>query len=185
MGFGVKQINYFTYWTKRASSSSGEYFVDGGSFVNNNGTPTALYTFMQTIMADNDKFAPTISHFDYNASQVFGSNNSSSKNNDHISWSSSLTAAASFRFLSSVTTSLEYTLVTELYDKDNYNYMYMVMNTIDPNDKGTQSITVTLDSSVTKFYVYDQSGNRTLQTGNTYSVSLTAGQAVYIMPCAW
>ncbi|MBQ8405717.1 MAG: hypothetical protein IJX09_03600, partial [Clostridia bacterium] len=185
MGFGVKQINYFTYWTKRASTSSGEYFVDGGSFVNRDGTPTDLYDIMQAIMDDNDKFAPTVMNFDYNASQVFGSNNDSNLNNEHISWSSSLTAAASFRFVSSVTTSLEYTLVTELYDEDNYNYMYMVMNTIDPYYVGTQSITVTLDSSVSQFYVYDQSGNRTLQTGNTYTVSLAAGQAVYIMPCAW
>ncbi len=185
MGFGVKQINYFTYWTKRACSSSGEYFVDGGSFVNRDGTTTALYTFMQTIMADNTKFAPTITHFDYNKSQIFGSNNDSNLNNEHISWSSSLTAAASFRWVTSVTTSLEYTLVTELYDKDNYNYMYMVMNTIDPNSGGTQSVTITLDGSVTKFYVYDQSGNRSLVEGDTYTVSLTAGQAVYIMPCAF
>ena len=186
MGFGVKQINYFTYWTKRASTSDGEYFVDGGSFVNRDGTTTALYTFMQTIMADNDKFAPTISHFDYSASQVFGSNNDSNLNNDHISWSSSLTAAASFKWLSSITTGLEYTLVTELYDKDNYNYMYMVMNTIDPSEGGTQSITVTLAENVTSFYVYDQSGNRSeLQTGNTYTVSLTAGQAIYILPCTF
>ena len=183
MGFGVKQINYFTYFTKRACTTSGEYFVDGGSFVNRDGTTTALYDFMKTIMADNTKFAQTISHFDYNASQIFGSDNDSNLNNEHISWSSSLTAAVSFRWLSSVTTSLEYTLVTELYDKDNYNYMYMVMNTIDPNSGGTQSITITLDSSVTAFYVYDQSGNRTEVTGNTYTVeSLTAGQAIYIMP---
>ncbi len=185
MGFGVKQINYFTYWTKAASSSSGEYFVDGGSFVNRDGSTTGLYNFMKTIMADNTKFAPTIFNFDYSASQIFGSNNNSNLNNDHISWSSSLTDPASFRWLGSVTTSLEYTLVTELYDKDNYNYMYMVMNTIDPNSGGTQSVTVTLDSSVTKFYVYDQNGNRTEQTGNSYTVSLTAGQAVYIMPYAW
>lgn len=185
MGFGVKQINYFTYWTKRASSASGEYFVDGGSFVNRDGTTTDLYTFMQTIMADNTAFAPTISHFNYKTSQVFGSDNDSDLNNDHISWSSSLTATASFRWISSITTSLEYTLVTELYDKDNYNYMYMVMNTIDPSEGGTQSITVTLDSSITSFYVYDQRGNRTEHTGNSYTVSLTAGQAVYIMPCAW
>ena len=182
MGFGVKQINYFTYFTKRACTTSGEYFVDGGSFVNRDGTTTALYDFMKTIMADNTKFAQTISHFDYNASQIFGSDNDSNLNNEHISWSSSLTAAVSFRWLSSVTTSLEYTLVTELYDKDNYNYMYMVMNTIDPNSGGTQSITITLDSSVTEFYVYDQSGNSTVVTGNTYTVSLTAGQAIYIMP---
>ncbi len=185
MGFGVKQINYFTYWTKAACSSSGEYFVDGGSFVNRDGTTTAIYDFMKTIMADNTKFAPTIMNFDYSASQIFGSNNDSDLNNEHISWSSSLTAAASFRWVTGVTTSLEYTLVTELYDKDNYNYMYMVMNTIDTYYGGTQSVTVTLDSSITKFYVYDQSGNRTEVEGNTYTVSLAAGQAIYIMPCAW
>ena len=185
MGFGVKQINYFTYWTKAACSEDGESFLDGGSFVNRDGTTTAVYDFMKTIMADNTKFAPTIMNFNYNASQIFGSDNDSDLNNEHISWSSSLTAAASFRWVTGVTTSLEYTLVTELYDSDNYNYMYMFMNTIDPYYGGTQSVTVTLDSSVTKFYVYDQSGNRTEVSGNTYTVSLAAGQAIYIMPCAW
>ena len=186
MGFGVKQINYFTYWTKASSSSSGEYFEDGGSFVNRDGSTTALYDFMKTIMADNTAFAPTISHFDYNESHVYGSNNDSNLNNDHISWSSSLTDSNySFKWLTNVTTSKEFTLVTELYDAEKYNYMYMVMNTIDTYYGGTQNVTITLDSSVKKFYVYDQRGNRTLIEGNTYSAQLTAGQAIYIMPCAW
>ena len=138
---------------------------------------------MKTIMANNTAFAPTISHFDYNASKVVGSNNGS-QNNDHISWSSSLTADVSFRLVTNVSSSLEYTLVTELYDKDNYNYMYMVMNTIDPNEGGTQSVTVTFDSSITQIYVYDQIGTRTAVTltNNTYTVTLTAGQAVYLLP---
>ena len=186
MGFGVKQINYFTYWTKASNSSSGEYFVDGGSFVNRDGTTTALYNFMKTIMADNTKFASTISHFDYNGSKVV-TGSSYKYSDDHIVWGTM--TANSFKWLTNVTTSTDATLVTELYDKNNYNYMYMVMNTIDPNEKNankkdtTQSITITLDSAITKgFYVYDQSGNRTEYTGNTYTVSLTAGQAIYIMP---
>ena len=183
MGFGVKQINYFTYWTKHSNSSSGEYFEDDGSFVNRDGTTTAVYDFMKTIMANNTAFAPTISHFDYNASKVVGSNNGS-QNNAHISWSSSLTADVSFRFVTGVTTSLEYTLVTELYDSDNYNYMYMVMNTIDPNEGGTQTVTVTFDGTFDTVYVYDQTGVRTAVTltNNTYTVTLTAGQAVYLLP---
>ena len=183
MGFGVKQINYFTYWTKYKNSSSGEYFEDGGSFVNRDGTTTAVYDFMKTIMANNTAFAPTISHFEYNASKVVGSDNGS-QNNDHISWSSSLTADVSFRLLTSVTTNLEYTLVTELYDKENYNYMYMVMNTIDPNEGGTQSVTVTFADTIDTIYVYDQTGTRTAVTltNNTYTVTLTAGQAVYLLP---
>jgi hypothetical protein len=181
MGYGVKQINYFTYWTKSANSSSGEYFDDGGSFVNRDGTTTALYDFMKTIMADNTKFASTIFNFDYNASRVYGSDNSS-QNNKHISWSSSLTASTSFRWISNVTSSKEFTLVTELYDSDKYNYMYMLMNTIDPSEGATQSITITFKEGVTRFYVYDQSGNRTSHTGSSYTVSLAAGQAIYVMP---
>ena len=182
MGFGVKQINYFTYWTKAANSSSGEYYIDGYSFVKRDGTPTELYNFMKEIMADNTKFAPTIRHFDYNASQIFGSNTDSSLDNAHITWVKDLTAAASFRWITNVTTSKEFTLVTELYDDEKCNYMYMIMNTIDTYYGGNQNVTVTLDSSVTAFYVYDQYGNRTAHTGNTYTVTLNAGQAVYIMP---
>ncbi|MBO5737146.1 MAG: hypothetical protein J6S04_04985, partial [Clostridia bacterium] len=184
LGFGVKQINYFTYWTKAANSTEGEYFEDGGSFVNHDGTTTEIYNFMQAIMADNDTFAPTISQFDYSDSHVYGSNNDSDLNNDHISFSSSLTDTNySFKYLTNVTTTKEFTLVTELYDAEKYNYMYMIMNTIDPYYGGTQNVTVTLDSSVTAFYVYDQEGNRTLVSGNSYTASLTAGQAIYIMPC--
>ena len=148
---------------------------------------TALYDIMKTIMANNTTFAKTISHFDYNASKVVtGSKYKFS--DEHIVWGT--LTSNSFKYVTGVTTSTDATLVTELYDEEKYNYMYMVMNTIDPNEKNgnskdtAQSITVTLDSKVTSFYVYDQSGNRTLQTGNTYTVSLTAGQAVYIMPCA-
>ena len=64
--------------------------------------------------------------------------------------------------------------------------MYMVMSTIDPGETAKpQSIDITLDESVTAFYVYDQTGERKLVSGNTYTVSLTPGQAVYLMPCAW
>ena len=72
--------------------------------------------------------------------------------------------------------------MTELYDSDKYNYMYMLMNTIDPNEGATQSITITFKEGVTRFYVYDQSGNRTSHTGSSYTVSLAAGQAIYVMP---
>ena len=187
MGFGVTQINYFTYWTKASNSSKGEWYDDGGSFVNKNGTTTAVYNFMKTIMADNTAFAPTISHFSYNESQAMGDNTNGNLNNDHINWGGELKVAKNFKWLSSVSESKGngYVLVTELYDADKYNYMYMFMNTVDTYYGGQQSVTVTLASNVTKFYVYDQSGSRTLVEGNTYTATLNAGQAFYIMPCAF
>ena len=67
--------------------------------------------------------------------------------------------------------------------------MYMLMNTIDPNEKNakgkntTQTITVTFNDYYTNAYVY-QNGVRTSVelTDGTYTVTLTAGQAVYVLP---
>ncbi|MBO5480824.1 MAG: hypothetical protein J6A63_06535, partial [Clostridia bacterium] len=187
MGFGVKQISYFTYWTKAANSATGETFIDGGSFVNRNGETTALYDIMKAIMTENTAFAKTISHFDYSASNVVTGSKYQFAS-DHITWGTTMTSG-SFKWLTGATTSTDATLVTELYDKEKYNYMYMVMNTIDPYEQNTngenttQTITITFDASVTSFYVYQSNGTRTTQTGNnTYTVTLTAGQAIYLMP---
>lgn len=184
LGFGVKEISYFTYWTKQANYSDGEWFIDGGSFVNRDGTTTALYDFMKTIMAENQAFAGTIKCFDYSGSRVYNGTNSFSE--QHISW---LKSDDTFGCITNVTTSQEATLVTELYDWERYNYMYMLMNTIDPNEKNakgkntTQTVTVTFNDYYTNAYVY-QNGVRTsveLMDG-TYTVTLTAGQAVYVLP---
>ncbi len=186
LGFGVKEISYFTYWTKQANVSDGEWFVDGGSFVNRDGTTTELYNFMKTIMAENQAFAGTIKNFDYRGSRVYNGTNSFSE--QHISW---VNNDYTFSCITNVTSSKEATLVTELYDWERYNYMYMLMNTIDPNEKNankkdtSQTITVTFksDYGFTKAWVY-QNGVRTSVelTNNTYTVTLTAGQAVYVLP---
>ena len=188
VGFGVKQINYFTYWTKSANSTSGEWFVDGGSFVNRDGTKTALYDIMQEIMAENTEFARTISHFNYTGSKIVtGSSYKYSK--DHINWGTLTSNSSTFKWLSGVTTSTDATLVTELYDASRYNYMYMFMNTIDPYEKNNngndtkQTITITLNAAVTGFYLYDQTGARSYVSGNSTTVNLEAGQAVYVLPC--
>ncbi len=70
VGFGVKQISYFTYWTKQANNAS-EWFYDNGSFINRNGTKTELYDVMKQIMAEEQKLAPTILNFDYVTSNVY------------------------------------------------------------------------------------------------------------------
>ncbi len=186
LGFGVKEISYFTYWTKQANSSDGEWFIDGGSFVNRDGTTTELYNFMKTIIAENQAFAGTIKNFDYRGSRVYNGTNAFSEK--HISW---LNNDYTFGCITDVTTSKEATLVTELYDWERYNYMYMLMNTIDPNEKNangkntSQTVTITFngDYGFTKAYVYQNGARTSVElTNNTYTVTLTAGQAVYVLP---
>jgi hypothetical protein len=74
MGFGAKQLAYYTYYTRSESDAEGsESFADGASFVDYNGNPTALYGWMKEILANNQKFAPTILQFDYKGSKTYGS----------------------------------------------------------------------------------------------------------------
>lgn len=48
LAFGIKSIAYFTYWRKQRNSDL-EYYVDGTSFMTQDGQKTPLYFFMQKI----------------------------------------------------------------------------------------------------------------------------------------
>ena len=85
LGFGTKQIAYYTYYTRGESDlTGGESYVDGESFVDYNGNPTDLYYTMQEIMANNQKFAPTILQFEYQGSRYYKGSTANS-NNNHVS----------------------------------------------------------------------------------------------------
>ncbi len=60
LAFGVKQISYFTYWTKQTNSTAGEFFPDGASFVSRDGTVNALHSWMGDIHARLQAFASDI-----------------------------------------------------------------------------------------------------------------------------
>ncbi|MBP5466296.1 MAG: Ig-like domain-containing protein [Clostridia bacterium] len=185
LGFGVKEIDYFTYMTKASNYSDGEFYLDGYSLLNRNGTTTGLYDDIQTVISENQTFAPVIKSFEYQGSRVYSGTNTFT-DSDHVAW---MDNSYAFKRVSSVITTKEDTLVTELFDTKNYNYMYMFMNTIDPYEKNgksndtTQTVTITFDSYCTQADVYVNGVKNTISLNNhTYSVSLTAGQAVYVIP---
>lgn len=177
LGFGVKQINYFTYFTKVSNSMSGELFVDGESFVNHDGTKTDLYYFMQEIMAENQAFAPMILNFDYQGSKIYS--NKYAFDSSHVT---DVKSDSAFTHISNVTTSTDATLVTELCNDSN-EYMYMLMNTIDPSKTGatTQTVAVTFKSVTTATVYKNGVAEKVTLTNNAYTVTLNAGDAVYIV----
>ena len=181
LGFGVKQIAYYTYYTRYQSTSSGnESYVDGSSFVDYNGNPTDLYYTMKEILADNQIFAKTILQFNYQGSKHY--KGSSVKSNGNMI--SKITQSSAFAKLSSVSVDREYALITELYDDENANYMYMVMNITDPDATGeyTQNTTVTF-SGYTHALVY-RDGEFTEVTLSNGAMTVTAkpGEASFIIP---
>ncbi len=60
LAFGVKQLAWFTYWTKQANSTAGETFPDGASFVSRDGTVNPLYHWVRDIHEAIQGFAAQI-----------------------------------------------------------------------------------------------------------------------------
>ncbi len=183
VGFGVKQISYFTYWTKQDNDTNGEMFHDNGSFINRNGTKTELYDIMKKIMAEEQKLAPTILNFDYVTSNIY-------KKVPYVYNASHVNTAIkgdAFKKMDDVKVDKEVAMVTELYDKNKKVYMYMLQNVVDPLNKGVdayQTITADFDDDCTHAVVF-QKGERTvveLEKGGKFSVQQRPGHAVYVIP---
>lgn len=182
VGFGVNEISYFTYYTQNENTTEGESFLDGSSFVNYYGQTTEIYDFMKKIMADNQKFAPTVLNFDYQASKVI---NQTPMNyaNDHIVY---VDNSATFVKLKDVSVDKECALITELHDKENDRYMYMLMNIVDPAIQGSKVYeTITADfGSEYKYAVSYRDGESVLYKLENGKMSIKAapGEASFIIP---
>lgn len=180
VGFGIKQISYFTYFTK--SDNNAEHFKDGQSFITWEGEKTELYYWMQKIMAEEQKFAPVVLNFEYQTSKVYKLP-LTVFDASHASWTLS---TPDLKKVTSVEINKEVALVTELYDAEKDNYMYMFQNIIDPQKKGSkayQTITVTFSSEYKYAAVYVK-GERTLKKLDDGKLILKhkAGEATYVIP---
>lgn len=184
LGFGVKNIGYFTYWTKSDNwTKEGEFFHPEGSFMTRYGEKTEMYYFMQKIMAENQKFAPTILNFDYQGSRSYV-NTPTYFYSAHMSC---VDNSYQFQKATNIKIDKECAMVTELLDKENNRYMYMVMNTTDTLNRGSmayQTTDVTFASEYTHVVVYKDGVGTPQKLGadNKISVELSPGEAVYLLP---
>ena len=183
LGFGVKQIHYFTYWTKGDNKTDGEFFIDGASFMTRGGERTPLWYNMQEIMANNQKFAPVIKQFEYQGSKSYKITPTNFDPTQILKMDNSYT----FKKLTDVTINKEIALVTELYDKENNNYMYMVMNVIGAGAEGSrafQTTTLTFSDEYTHVVIYKNGVGtpQKLEDGNKLTIKLAATEAVFVLP---
>lgn len=177
LGFGVKDMVYYTFWEK--DSTTEETVVSGSTFVDSNGNPTDLYDFMKKIIAENNAFANVILNFDYRSSKIVtGTTVSYPSQQVNLATSGSLTK------VTSVTSNKEYALVTELYDEVKGNYMYMLQNITNPINgtvKQTSTITFSAEYSYAAVFINGVRSDIELNNGS-YTATLNAGDAVYIIP---
>lgn len=180
VGFGIKQISYFTYFTK--ADNNREHFIDGNSFLTWQGKKTDIYYWMQQIMTEEQKLAPTVLNFDYSSSKVFVAETT----NFDCTYAMRTIETPEFKALKSVDVNKEVALVTELYDDEKKNYMYMVQNVTDSTRKGSKAYQTTV-LTFNKKYKYAAvyvKGERTLVKldKGTLTLKHKAGEATYVMP---
>ncbi len=179
LGFGVKEIAYFTYWTKQGNTTS-TYFYDNGSFVNRDGTLTDLYYIMQEIMAEDQLLAPTILNYEYSTSNLYTAAGYSAP-----TYVTHAQEGEAFKKVQSVSTDREVALVTELYDDEKDLYMYMVMNATDPDGTTkTQTVTVDFADEYTHAVLFVNGERSVVELGanGVYTFTHVAGDATYVIP---
>ncbi len=180
LGFGIKQISYFTYFTKADNNT--EHFIDGNSFITWHGEKTDIYYWMQQIMAEEQKLAPTLLSFDYSTSQIIMKRPTIF----NTSYALRTIETKPFTALTQAEVNKEVALVTELYDGEKDNYMYMVQNIIDSTRKGSkvyQTTTLTFDSKYEYAVVFFK-GERTIQKldEGKLIIKQNPGYATFVIP---
>ncbi len=180
LGFGAKQIAYYTYWSKPVGNLKGEYYPDGSGIVTRSGEKTDLYYGVQKANAHIQEIMPVLKDFEYVAdancislpcisrpAYVFPLVNKELKN------------------VKSFTNDKEVTVISEMYDKANDKYLYRIMNGTDPyygKDSGEQTIQVNFDKKFTKADVFHDGEWKTIELkGGKYETKLVPGLADYVI----
>ncbi len=188
LGLGVTRIAYYRYAT------NGGYSIDEGFFIDGSGNQTAVYTAGQKVIAEVKAFEKTILNYEYQGSNYFGAPTFSSTTDaltETIGYAGGGTSTVNyangthtFALIDNVTCTNDIAFVTELYDTENELYMYMLQNFIDPRNTGDTTATITVNFNAEFKVVEYKNGVKTETTlsGDSYSVTLDAGEAVYIIP---
>jgi hypothetical protein len=185
IGFGATDLCYFTYFTKQDNTTTNELFLDGGSFINRDGSKTRLYDDAQAIHREFQSFANVILSYRYNASAMFFHTPTNYATNTHTTNFNN----DALQKVRSVTVDNDIALMTELYDGANEQYMYMIQNIVDPGyaleGRTEMDVTVAFTEGFTHVAVFD-SGRLTYERldSGKYMTTLSAGYAKYLIPLA-
>lgn len=170
MAYGMKEINYFNYRRHEKDSNIASGMVD------DNGKPNAVYTAVQTVNKQIDKFASVYQAFTWKDTVKIAANNSGTVTTDNG------------RLTSASVTGAE-TVIGHMVDVDGFDG-YMIANANAPRktDGSVATATATVNltfTNATKALVYNFSaGTKTevaLSNGVT-SVTVPVGGGVMVIP---
>lgn len=174
LGFGIKQIAYFTYWRKQVNSTKGEFFPDDGStFISQNGNKNPIYYVMRDVHSRLQKFAPIYNKFSFEKCSVFALDDELTEYVPNI-----------FEKLTAINSLLinkgNGLFVSELKDNDG-NLLYLFLNINDPETSKNADIkfSVAFSEKYEEFSAYSIDDDLA-KTFNIKDIVLKAGRGVFI-----
>ena len=182
LGFGAKQLSYYTYWSDGIIDANGEIRPDGSAMMSRMGKRMPLWHSVQKVNMYIQKLYPVLCNFTYESDRYIIKTPFTSG-----PWHLEYTGRGELKYVQA-TTDLEVAMVYELKDKKNGQYLYVVQN-ITYNDaeeaRGypAQNTTLKFDERFTKIDIFDGKNWRTEELKNgEYTATLKAGYAEYILP---
>ncbi len=192
-GFGAVNNAYYAYFPLDDGSNGGVDYIhrDDGSMITRFGEKTAIYDVVKELNTKGQELAKSILNFDYTTHAIYYGDDVNTLL-DAIDYAENFLKnhdVDEFAKLVDYKINKEYGIVTELYDAEKGNYMYMAFNATDPLNKGSvvyQTATLTFTSEYNKALVFFE-GKYTvvdLDASHSLSVKMAPGQAHYIIPFA-
>ncbi|MBQ4098127.1 MAG: hypothetical protein IJC72_02355 [Clostridia bacterium] len=195
IGWGVDHMSYYTYMPTGNISATGTMMTENNTFLTRKGEKTNIYYWVQDAIKMAQKFAPVVLSYDFVGSKYYKADvfNHDSAEYFITTSNSSIVTPAEFdnshehKLLKSITQDNDLVFTTEMYDKANDLYMYMVQNIVDPasgeNGDTDMNVGVTFDSEYTWVaeYSYGTLNYVKLENG-VYNRLLGAGESVFLIP---
>ncbi|MBQ7948472.1 MAG: hypothetical protein IJ284_01780 [Clostridia bacterium] len=178
LGFGVKELGFFTYLPHGANST--EEFPDNGAMLNRKGEKLPLYYTTQKIIKEVKEILPVVTKFNYRHSAY--------DVNTFHSFLKQLDYAVNEKLdnVQSFETDSEGVLINELYDEENDQYLYRVINMAEVRcEKVTdvaQKTTIRFDEKFKHADVYVNGEWKQCDLADgVLETSLLPGEAAYVL----
>ena len=178
LGFGVRDLGFFTYLPHGANDV--EQFPGDGAMVTRQGEIMPLYYDTQKVIKELHEILPVVTKFEYRHSAY--------DVNTFNSFLKQLDYAKNEKLINvdSFSTDREGVLINELYDKQNDQYLYRIINMAEvrcEEEKGQkQNTVISFDKKFTHADVFENGKWSKLDlTDGRLEVSLLAGDSVYVL----
>ena len=192
LAHGYSYINYYTYWEPANQAHSGETYTDACVMWDSNMNPVKqnMYYWVQSANAEVRQLENLIANFSYEKTAAIAAGGSFYTGTGNVGgtdmgglWTAAQLAEHSA--LASISASADTTAGYFSKDDGRFNDMFVLVNMSHPNQKASDTVSMTFDTGYTCVIVYLDGVASVYQLQNGQcSVTLPSGEGAVVIPVA-